>query len=190
MTDTELPTPAAVIADGLLYRGDRVVLTGPAGCGKTTLLHMIAAKLAAGRHPFRARGLPVHCAVQVLTDPSLATLSAMNDARTPSWQHVAPIVCVDLTTMEGPSDLLQYELDRVAFAGGAVIAAGPCRPLDPYPNGPAAWRYWPDLGWYLERCAGEPGSHTIALRVVRQPRHTTTRPRTTWPATIRLEPRP
>lgn len=37
---------------GILGRGDRLAITGPAGCGKTRLLHQVAVAAAAGLHPF------------------------------------------------------------------------------------------------------------------------------------------
>lgn len=49
--DAEEPTYDWVI-DGLLERTDRVLLTGPEGGGKSTLLRQIAVMAAAGIHPF------------------------------------------------------------------------------------------------------------------------------------------
>ena len=49
--DTDLPTHDWVIP-GLLERQDRVILTGPEGKGKSTLLRQVAVMCAAGRHPF------------------------------------------------------------------------------------------------------------------------------------------
>lgn len=40
------------LVDGLIERGDRIILTGPEGGGKSTLLRQIAVQLAAGFHPF------------------------------------------------------------------------------------------------------------------------------------------
>ena len=40
------------LIEGLLERGDRTILTGPEGGGKTTLLRQIAVMAAAGTHPF------------------------------------------------------------------------------------------------------------------------------------------
>lgn len=40
------------LVEGLLERGDRVMVTGPEGSGKSTLLRQCAVMLAAGLHPF------------------------------------------------------------------------------------------------------------------------------------------
>jgi hypothetical protein len=40
------------IVEGLLERGDRVILTGPEGGGKSTLFRQMAVQLGAGVHPF------------------------------------------------------------------------------------------------------------------------------------------
>lgn len=45
------------IIPGLLERGDRVILTGPEGGGKSTLLRQIAVQSAAGIHPFTLDGI-------------------------------------------------------------------------------------------------------------------------------------
>ncbi len=42
----------------LLERGDRLIVTGPEGGGKSTLLRQIAIQLAAGLHPFNADRVP------------------------------------------------------------------------------------------------------------------------------------
>lgn len=49
MTTTE---PGAQLLPGILNPGDRLAVTGPAGCGKTRLLHQVAVCAAAGLHPF------------------------------------------------------------------------------------------------------------------------------------------
>lgn len=46
------------IIEGLLERGDRVILTGTEGAGKTTLLRQIAVTAAAGIHPFTGDPIP------------------------------------------------------------------------------------------------------------------------------------
>lgn len=45
------------ILPGLLARGDRIIITGPEGFGKSTMLRQIAACTAAGLHPFRPEGV-------------------------------------------------------------------------------------------------------------------------------------
>lgn len=40
------------LVEGLLERGDRLILTGPEGGGKSTLLRQLAVQLASGIHPF------------------------------------------------------------------------------------------------------------------------------------------
>ena len=42
------------LVDGILERGDRLILTGGEGAGKSTLTRQLAVCLAAGVHPFRA----------------------------------------------------------------------------------------------------------------------------------------
>lgn len=46
------------IVDGLLERGDRMILTGGEGGGKSTLLRQLASFIAAGLHPFDATPIP------------------------------------------------------------------------------------------------------------------------------------
>lgn len=45
------------LIEGLLERGDRLILTAPEGLGKSTLLRQIAATAAAGVHPFTGQDL-------------------------------------------------------------------------------------------------------------------------------------
>lgn len=49
--DSDLPAYNWLV-ERLLERGDRLILTGPEGGGKSTLLRQIAVQLAAGVHPF------------------------------------------------------------------------------------------------------------------------------------------
>jgi len=70
---SSVPTLAEFLADddddydwlvpGLLERGDRVILTGPEGGGKSTLCRQLAVQLSAGIHPF---GGPVFLPLRVL----------------------------------------------------------------------------------------------------------------------------
>lgn len=46
------------LVDGLLERGDRFMLTGSEGHGKSVLMRQLAVCLAAGLHPFTARPIP------------------------------------------------------------------------------------------------------------------------------------
>lgn len=46
------------VVPGLLERHDRLILTGPEGGGKTTLLRQIGVQAAAGRHPFTGDPIP------------------------------------------------------------------------------------------------------------------------------------
>ncbi len=49
--ETDLPTHDWLVP-GLLERQDRVILTGPEGGGKSTLLRQMAVQFASGIHPF------------------------------------------------------------------------------------------------------------------------------------------
>lgn len=46
------------LVPGLLERGDRLILTGAEGMGKSTLLRQIGTQIAAGRHPFTDNAIP------------------------------------------------------------------------------------------------------------------------------------
>jgi hypothetical protein len=46
------------VVEGLLERGDRLILTGPEGGGKSTLLRQMAVQLGAGIHPFTLEEIP------------------------------------------------------------------------------------------------------------------------------------
>lgn len=46
------------LVEGLLERGDRLILTGPEGGGKSTLLRQIAVQMGAGIHPFTLDEIP------------------------------------------------------------------------------------------------------------------------------------
>lgn len=57
LAQDETDEPAWIIPD-LLERGDRVILTGPEGGGKSTFLRQFAIMAAAGIHPFRNTPMP------------------------------------------------------------------------------------------------------------------------------------
>lgn len=46
------------LIEGLIERGDRIILTGPEGGGKTTLLRQVATLAASGIHPFTEAAIP------------------------------------------------------------------------------------------------------------------------------------
>jgi hypothetical protein len=53
------------VVPGLLERGDRLILTGSEGLGKSTLFRQIAVCIAAGVHPFTGKPMPPHRALIV-----------------------------------------------------------------------------------------------------------------------------
>lgn len=127
------------IIPGLLERGDRLVLTGMEGLGKTTLFRQIAVTLAAGIHPFTQAPIPPKRVLIVdvensATQARRALRPLWAKARTldtePSetnlWIEVRP-EGLDLASDRDVSWLLR----RVAVLKPDLVALGPLYRLAP-----------------------------------------------------------
>jgi hypothetical protein len=76
---------------GLLERGDRTIVTGPEGGGKTTLLRQIAVTSAAGLHPFTEDAI----------DPIRVLYVDLENSRRQTAREFAPLVFTAGTTLAG-----------------------------------------------------------------------------------------
>lgn len=138
-----VPAEPDWLVPGLLERGDRLILTGPEGGGKSTLLRQLAVQLASGIHPFG--GPPVKPLRVLLYDlensprqvhPKLsALLAAAGDAYAGGLVVAVRGEGLDLT--QGDGALLDAEVEH---AKPDVLITGPVYKMvagDPTEEGPA-----------------------------------------------------
>lgn len=126
------------IVPGLLERGDRLVLTGTEGLGKTTLFRQIAVTVAAGIHPFGGQAITPRRVLIVDVEnsqtqgrralrPLWAQARSRAEAReTNLWVEVRP-EGLDLAQDRDVSWLLK----RVSVLAPDVVAIGPLYRLAP-----------------------------------------------------------
>ncbi|MEE2050327.1 AAA family ATPase [Nocardiopsis tropica] len=128
------------VIPGLLERGDRLILTGMEGLGKTTLFRQIAVTLAAGIHPFTGAPIPAKTVLIVDVENSTTqarralrplwakahTLESQEPQETNLWIEVRP-EGLDLANDRDVSWLLR----RVAVLKPDLVALGPLYRLAP-----------------------------------------------------------
>jgi AAA domain/Toprim domain len=148
---------------GLLERGDRLILTGPEGGGKSTLLRQIGVQAASGIHPFddQASILPLRVFMIDLENSSRQVQRALGPLRVAAGDRYAGGMFVrvraegiDLMDRDGDGAWLKA---LVAEARPDLLITGPSYKLssgDPTEEGPAKIvASWLDKLRVTYRCA-------------------------------------
>lgn len=138
-----VPPDPEWLVPGLLERGDRLILTGPEGGGKSTLLRQLGVQLASGIHPFGGAPFPpVRVLIFDLENsprqvyPKLSGLLAAAGTAYAGGLTVA-IRGEGLDLTQGDGELLDAE---VQHAKPDVLITGPAYKMvagDPTEEGPA-----------------------------------------------------
>ncbi|MFF2215032.1 AAA family ATPase [Streptomyces antibioticus] len=131
------------LVPGLLERQDRMILTGPEGGGKSTLLRQMAIQLASGIHPFGGPELrPLRVLLYDLENTSrqihrkISPLHTATEGRYKGGMFIA-VRSEGLDLSEGDGQILEAE---VAAAKPDLLITGPAYKMvagDPTEEGPA-----------------------------------------------------
>lgn len=133
------------LVPGLMERGDRLILTGSEGLGKSTLFRQVAVCIAAGVHPFTSR--PIEPRRALIIDCENSRRQIRRKVR-PLWlkvQHDVPDGHLRVEAPNGGLDVLQphdhrWLLERVAANRPDLLIIGPIYKLhngDPFAEEPA-----------------------------------------------------
>lgn len=118
------------LVPGLLERGDRLILTGGEGTGKTTLLRQFGTQVAAGVHPFDAVEIePVRVLLVDLENSRRATRRKLRPLRLAAGGRLHPERLRVIVRPEG-IDLLEdtdrrWLVERVAVNRPELLVIGP-----------------------------------------------------------------
>lgn len=119
------------VVPGLLERGDRVILTGGEGKGKSTLLRQLAVQLASGIHPFTGGPIvPVRVLLVDLENSQRQTRRKIRPLRVAAGDHYKPEPGLHIRVRPGGIDLLdgddgRWLLDLAAGIRPDVLITGP-----------------------------------------------------------------
>lgn len=127
------------VIPGLLERGDRLILTGMEGLGKTTLFRQMAVTAAAGIHPFT--GIPIPAQRVLIVDVENSATQARRALR-PLWAKTqtlgTEVAETNLWVEIRPEGLdlandrdVSWLLRRVAVLQPDIVALGPLYRLAP-----------------------------------------------------------
>lgn len=115
---------------GLLERGDRLILTGVEGHGKSTLLHQLGVQIASGIHPFTLERIaPARVLLVDLENSRRQVRRRLRPLRSTAGEKLGPRQLIVLVRADG-LDLLRREdaewlRDRVAANEPHVVVIGP-----------------------------------------------------------------
>lgn len=118
------------LVPGLLERGDRLILTGQEGKGKSTLLRQIAVQVASGIHPFNLEAIPAKRVLAIdLENGRRHVRREFRPLRLSAGEHLLPGFMVPVVWPAG-IDLLQKEdrhrfTDLLAAVGADLLILGP-----------------------------------------------------------------
>jgi AAA domain/Toprim domain len=118
------------LIEGLLERGDRVILTGPEGGGKSTLLQQLAVQAGAGIHPFTLEPItPVRVLYVDLENSKPHVRRKLNPLRVKAGEQLGENL-VFITVWPAGMDLLHdadviWLEDRIKEATPELVIIGP-----------------------------------------------------------------
>lgn len=115
---------------GLLERGDRVIITGVEGTGKSTLLRQIGVQVAAGIHPFTLEEMaPKRVLLIDVENPERLVRRALRPLRISAGDHLLPGFFIPITWSEGidlrQADDVQRLANVIAELGVDLLITGP-----------------------------------------------------------------
>jgi hypothetical protein len=120
--DQTLPDDDWVVP-GLLNRGDRLVLTGGEGLGKTVMMRQVAVCAAAGVHPFTYQPIPRQTVLYVdAENPKRIMVNSFGDLRKAIREHRGPMDANRLWVERRPAGLnLADPADRLWLSRLAAL---------------------------------------------------------------------
>lgn len=115
---------------GLLERGDRVIITGAEGKGKSTLLRQIGVQVAAGIHPFTLEEMaPKRVLLIDVENPERLVRRALRPLRLSAGDNLLPGFFIPITWSEGidlrQADDVQRLANLIAELGVDLLLTGP-----------------------------------------------------------------
>ena len=119
------------VVPGLIERGDRVILTGGEGKGKSTLLRQLAVQLASGIHPFNGGPItPVRVLLVDLENSQRQTRRKIRPLREAAGDRYKPEPGLHIRVRPGGIDLLDSDdgrwlLDLATDVRPDVLITGP-----------------------------------------------------------------